>query len=272
MKKSLLALLLGSVFCANAQSVIWSDDFDDEDISDWTLIDADGDGRDWSAVQIQDNDGNPVGTPVLRSASWATIALTPDNWAISPMIDLSAYPDGSTVILDWSVMAIDADWDAENYTVYVANSDDPTILEASSVQFSEETLAGVNELTPRTLDISAYAGEPAVYIAFRHYDVSDQFTMEIDDVMVTGTLGVDSFFTNNFRMYPNPATSVINLSSIQNGMHSAKLTDINGRIVKNIALNGISETQINIADLNSGMYFLTVQSDRGTGTTKVIKN
>ncbi len=272
MKKSLLALLLGSVFCANAQSVVWMDDFDDEDISDWTLIDADGDGRDWSAVQIQDQGGNPVGTPLLRSASWATVALTPDNWAISPMIGLSDYAPGSTITLDWSVMAIDADWDVEKYTVYVGTSDDPAALEASNVQFTEETLAGVNELTPRTLDISQFAGEAAVYVAFRHYDVSDQFTIEVDDVMVTGTLGVDSFFTNNFRMYPNPASNVINLSSIQSQMQSVILTDINGRIVKNIALNGIAETQINIADLNSGMYFLTVKSDRGTGTTKVIKN
>ncbi len=273
MKKLLLSLFLGSALCANAQDVIWSDDFNDEDISDWILVDADEDGRDWSVVQIVDAEGNPVNTPLLRSASWATVALTPDNWAVSPMIDLSNYPSGSTVTLDWSVMAIDASWDLEKYSVYVGTVNDVFALVDSPVTMTENSLGGVNELTPRTLNISELAGAPEVYVAFRHYDTSDQFTMEIDDVSVTGTaLSTDSFFANNFRMYPNPASSVINLSGIQNELQSVQLTDINGRVVKNIALNGIAETQINVSDLTSGVYFLKVQSALGTGTAKVIKN
>ena len=266
--------MLGSVFCVNAQDVIWSDDFDDEDISDWLLEDVDGDGRTWSVVQIVDNDENPVGTPLLRSASWVppNNPLTPDNWAISPMIDLSGYPAGSSITLNWSVMAIDASFDAENYSVYVATSEDTATLLASTTTMNEPTLNGVNTLTPRSLDISVFAGEPAVYVAFRHFGTTDVFTMEIDDVSVSGTLGTESFFTSNFRMYPNPSSSVINLSSSTTQIQSAQLTDINGRIVKNVSLNGVSEAQINVSDLNTGMYFLKVQSDRGTGTAKVMKN
>lgn len=275
MRKILLGLLLGSAFYTNAQTVVWSDDFDDLDISDWTLVDDDGDGYDWSAVQIQDELGDPVGTPVLRSASWSSAdgPLTPDNYAISPVLDLSSYPAGSTITLDWSVMAIDAAYDAEQYSVYVATSDDPMVLMDSPTTMTETSLDGVNSLTPRTLDLSDFAGEPAVYVAFRHYGVSDQFTMEIDDVSVTATaLGTSEFFASNFKMYPNPSSAVVNLSSANAQIESVQLTDINGRTVKNIALNGVAETQINIADLTTGVYFLKVQSNLGTGTTKVLKN
>jgi hypothetical protein len=275
MKKTLLALLLGSAFCVNAQTVVWSDDFDDEDISDWTLVDVDGDEFDWGAVQIQDEDGNPVGTPVLRSASWnvAEGPLTPDNWAITPVLDLSNYPTGSTITLDWSVMAIDASYDAEKYSVYVSTSNDPTVMINSSTTFTESTLNGVNTLTPRTLNISAFAGQAVVYVAFRHWGVSDQFTMELDDVSVTATaLATSEFFANNFRMYPNPASNVINLTSANTTFNAVEVTDINGRIVKTLSYTGVANAEINISDLSSGMYFLKVISEIGTGTAKVIKN
>ncbi len=43
MKKKLLVLafmLISGI--ASAQFTIWEDDFDDADVSDWTLVDADG--------------------------------------------------------------------------------------------------------------------------------------------------------------------------------------------------------------------------------------
>jgi hypothetical protein len=275
MKKTLLVLLFGSIVSAHAQDVLWSDDFDDEDITDWTLVDVDGDGFDWGAVQIEDNDGNPVGTPVLRSASWNQVEgpLTPNNWAIAPALDLSNYPAGSTITLNWSVMAIDAAYDAEKYSVYVSTSDDPAVMITSATTVTENTLNGVNTLTPRTLNISAFAGQAVVYVAFRHWGVSDQFTMEIDDVSVTATaLGTSEFFANNFRMYPNPATNVINLTSANTTFNAVEVTDINGRTVKTLSYTGVANAEINISDLSSGMYFLKVISDIGTGTTKVIKN
>src|SRR5690606_30363512 len=189
MKKLLLSVAFLSVIATNAQTVVWSENFDDLDISDWTLVDADGDSFDWEIVQFVDQVTElPIGTPQLQSASYSNqfeIALTPDNWAISPVIDLSAYSAGSTVTLNWLVQAVDASWDVENYTVYVSTSNDPAVMLTSDVTFSETTLNGVNELTPRTLNISEFAGQSAVYIAFRHYDVSDQFSMQIDDVSVT---------------------------------------------------------------------------------------
>lgn len=274
MKKTLLiaGFMLASMFTANAQEV-FADNFDDGDITPWTVTDADGDGRNWSVVQIQDEDGNPVGTPVLRSASWQAVALTPNNYVFSPAIDLSGFfPGSATVQLSWQVMAIDASWDLERYTCYIGTAPDVATMLASTTTHYEASLAGVNTLTTRTLDVSAFLGGP-MYICFRHWGVSDQFTMEIDNVAVNVTpLSTDKFFTSNYQVFPNPADNVLNVSSRTNmTLNNVELTDINGRIVKNMSVNGVSNTQLNIADLNAGMYFLKVTSSEGTGTAKIIK-
>ncbi len=275
MKKLLLSAFMISSFYASAQVTIFSDDFNDLDISDWSLLDADGDGIDWGVVQIQDAGGAPVGTPQLRSASWNSVdgPLTPDNYIISPVLDLSAYPAGSVITLNWEVKASDADFDDENYAVYVGTTDEPFDLADSPVSFAETTLDGVNELSPRSLDISSFAGEAAVYFTFRHFDVSDEFTMEIDNVTVTAPeLSTADFFASNFSVYPNPSTSVINLSSASTLINNVTLTDINGRTVKTLALGGVSQSQINVADLTTGVYFLAVESNLGKGVSKVVKN
>ena len=202
MKKILLLMALVSFTFMNAQ--IWSDDFNDNDISDWTLIDSDGDTHNWSLVEVV------AGTDYkMLSQSYDNTngAYTPDNWLISPAIDLSGE---TTVILNWLVMASDADWDVENYTVYVATGNTIADFTASTTTFNESTLDGVNTLTPRDLDISAFAGQSTVYIAFRHHNVTDQFQMSIDNVIVDTS--VVSYVAPDAAVNPTPADNATNVA------------------------------------------------------------
>lgn len=272
-KNLLLASLLfaGGLFTMNAQTTVWSDDFNDSDISDWTLIDADGDTFNWSAVQITDEDGNPAAvapTPVLRSASWSQVDLAPNNWAISPAMDLSGA--SGSVTLKWQAMAIDADWDDENYTVYVGTEATIAHLQASGTTFGEN-LSGVNTLTDRSLDVSSFIGQ-TIYVAFRHHNSGGQFTMEIDNVEVEAeTLSINNALAGSFSVYPNPVKDMLNISnSIGAEINSVTVSDINGRTVKQVAVNGV-ESQINIADLNAGVYFVNINSNQGSLTKKIVK-
>ncbi len=272
MRKFLLFIAVMPLF-SFSQTVVWSDNFNDEDISDWTLVDADGDGNNWSAVQIQDQDGNPVGTPVLRSASWSTNALTPDNWAISPVIDLSSFSSGDAIAFNWEVMAIDADWDVENYTVYVASGNSIDELLASTTTFNEATLDGVNSLTPRTLDISSFAGQSAVYVAFRHHDVTDQFTIEIDNVSVQGpTLGVEDVNSNTSisTLYPNPVGDSFQVN-LAEGFNLEKtvisISDMNGKVVAEMPY----ADAMNVSNLVEGVYIVTISDGEHSENQKMIK-
>lgn len=165
---------------------VFFDDFNDGDVSDWSFIDSDGDTNNWIPVTLTDSGLGAGDISVLRSFSWVstTGALTPDNWAITPAIDLTSVT--GSLQLQWKIAAVDPDWDVENYTVYVATSNTITALQASPTSFNESTLDGINTLTTRTLDISSFIGQ-TIYVGFRHHNVSDQFSIELDDVRVSAT-------------------------------------------------------------------------------------
>jgi hypothetical protein len=261
MKKQLLfiGLLLAS-FLGHSQTVVFSDNFNDEDISDWTLVDSDGDGYNWFTIQFTDDNGNPVGTPVLASESWKQNPLTPDNWIISPAIDLSAY-SGGTATLNWKVASPDPDWDAENYTVYVATSNEIADLEASTVTFNESTLDGVNDyinLAPRSLDISDFAGSSAVYVAFRHHNVSDQYLLLVDDVEVVANAAssVDESSIPNFAY--SISNSVLHIKSAEK-FNGISIFDITGKTILSKTLNSSNENIPLI--VSEGIYIAKVTTD-----------
>ena len=52
MKKTLLRLAFVALPMFGFAQTYFSDNFDDEDISDWTLYDQDGDGYNWETVNL----------------------------------------------------------------------------------------------------------------------------------------------------------------------------------------------------------------------------
>lgn len=133
--------------------------------------------------------------------------------------------------------------------------------------------------TQYSFTVSGLSGPTAVKFAFRYFVTNggpsgaNSDIIGIDTFEVTRALSTDDFFAKNFSVYPNPSTGILNLASKNNtAINTIQLTDLNGRVVRNIKANSVSETQINISDLTSGLYFLNVQTDSGSGTTKVVKN
>jgi len=269
-KKLLItAVLLGAAVTASAQATVWVDDFNDEDISDWTFIDADGDGNLWDVYAITDIEGNPI-TPVsLISRSWDNDALTPDNWAISPLIDLSNA--SGQISLSWTVQAAEEPYNEENYTVYVATTATQSAFLASPVQFNG--LPGVTGAPAmHSLDLSSFAGQ-TVYVAFRHFDSVDMDFLSIDDVTITAqTLGINNSYAAAFNVYPNPANGIVNIEGPgRETIEGITLTDANGRIVRDIAAGTGNAAQVDISDLSSGIYFLNITGESGKAVKKIVK-
>jgi len=139
----------------------------------WTSIDADGDTYGWYHL-YGENFNNHNGKGHVTSASYMGGALTPDNWLVSPEVKL----DGT---LSFWAAGQDASWCGEHFAVYVSTGDptDPN----SFVQISEELVANA-DMTEYTFDLSNYAGELG-YVAIRHYNVSDMFRLNVDDIAIT---------------------------------------------------------------------------------------
>jgi len=71
------------------------------------------------------------------------------------------------------------------------------------------------------------------------------------------------------KIYPNPSDGLINISNTT-VIDSVTITDMNGRVVKNTALE-TSEGQIDISDLSHGIYILNITSNGETFTKKIVK-
>ena len=143
----------------------------------WTIRDDDGDGYNWEWMDASDSDYNVYeGTHCMASASYQNsafgggTALNPDNWLISP-----AFTAGSTVTFWYAGQ--DPNYAAEPFGVYViANG-------TTSAELGHFTAS--NTYQQGSVDISAYAGQP-VQVAFRHYNITDMFRLNLDLVEVSG--------------------------------------------------------------------------------------
>ncbi|MDX1652712.1 MAG: T9SS type A sorting domain-containing protein [Brumimicrobium sp.] len=75
----------------------------------------------------------------------------------------------------------------------------------------------------------------------------------------------------NLSVYPNPATSVINLKG-KTSNATYKMVDILGKEVKTGILSSGGKSQIDVSQLLTGIYFLTVQEGKNQITRKIIVN
>lgn len=271
MKKITLLAALFAGFAMNAQ--LFMDDFEDQDISDWTLLDEDGDGFNFMAYDpslAQTGELN-----FMSSESWNPNAgpLTPDNYAVSPMIDVTG---NGTLQLDYMVGGQDPLYSNEIYTVYVSTGNTIAAFENTdpsvTVSFTENIgadPAAAGELVPRNLDISALDGATTLYIAFRHHDVSDQFIINFDDVTLSGVLGVSDNALEGFTYFVD-VNNQLNLSA-STSFENVVLYNMLGQQVISQKLNSNNET-ISLSGLQSGIYIATVSVEGASKSFKIVKN
>lgn len=92
----------------------------------------------------------------------------------------------------------------------------------------------------------------------------DDFTFED-----TGGVGIDGLSDIGFSAYPNPVVDVLTLEG-SGEMASVTIHNIMGQQVYSKAVNASSHT-IDMAGLNSGVYFVVVKTADSEGVVKVIK-
>ena len=154
-------------------------DFEDETELSWTSVDADGDSFGWFiwdplSLGYETGDGVRLfDTKCATSASYNGYgALYPDDWMISPKVTLDK---------NFSFWAAgqDPSYAAEVFAVYVSTTG--TDLN-DFVKISEDIVA-TSPIQQYTFDLSEYEGMEG-YVAIRHYNVTDMFRLNIDNVLI----------------------------------------------------------------------------------------
>ncbi|MGO3181518.1 MAG: choice-of-anchor J domain-containing protein [Aequorivita sp.] len=270
MKKITILAALFAAFSMNAQ--LFSDDFESGEISDWTLLDEDGDGFNFMAYDpsiSQNGEKN-----YMSSESWNPDMgpLTPDNYAISPEIDVTG---NGTLQLDYMVGGQDPAYYGETYTVYVSTGNtiddfmntDPSVTVSFSENIGDDP-AAAGELVPRNVDLSSLDGATSLYIAFRHHDSSDEFIINFDDVVLDGVLAVEDYALESFKYFV--ANNELNLSA-NTSLEKIALYNMLGQQVLSQKLNSNNET-ISLSGLQSGVYIVTVSIEGAVKSFKIVKN
>ncbi len=141
-------------------------DFNTQDqFSEWTIVDADNDRRNWYYSKSGGHSGGCV-----ASDSWTLEddGFTPDNWLISPEVPLKG-----TLTL-W---ACGNSSFPDNFAVYVVVGDGSNVEGYEKIGDDHAPTAW----TEYTYDLSQYNGQKG-HFAIRHYNCSDKMTLRIDDI------------------------------------------------------------------------------------------
>ena len=91
--------------------------------------------------------------------------------------------------------------------------------------------------------------------------------------MTVSTLGINDLSQLDFKIYPNPASDILNIKS-QINLSDANVTifDAIGRQVFSSELNNSERLTININEWNNGVYIIQILSNKSTLVKRMIKN
>jgi hypothetical protein len=178
----------------------------------WATIDADGDGSNWTmgSAAMGSGYGHNGSTDLVLSKSYDNTlgALNPNNYLVTSQVDLAV---GSTFSF-WAC-AQDNAWAAEHFGVAISTGSQTNASDFTMLQEWTMTAKGAGVPAPgrdgeiRTqgtwyqynVDLSDYAGQQA-YIAIRHFNCTDWFYLDVDDVALTNGTKADRS-RDHFTLY-----------------------------------------------------------------------
>lgn len=167
------------------------------------------------------------------------------------------------------------------WTTYTEINNDHFVVERSTNGHDFTAIGTLNTLAPSGNSSSAlnysFTDNNTLpvnsYYRIRQVDKLSNYAFS-DVVMLIGD-GKIPYTLNN--IFPNPVESILKLSysSPVAGNNTITLYDITGRIVKQIGINSVlgdNQQQINLAEINSGQYFMQLLNGSGkSNTIKLIK-
>ena len=90
------------------------------------------------------------------------------------------------------------------------------------------------------------------------------------NVTINTSAGFTDFETSQINAFPNPSSGIIKIQGIEKlgVIYGINIQNSEGRILKKISTD---YSKINISDLRSGIYFLSILYENGEGNIRIIK-
>jgi hypothetical protein len=211
---------------AIAYNTVFEEDFESGIPATWTNVDEDGDGFTWyESLYATPQSGNGSVSSDSYDLIGFTGPLTPDNWLITPAITLSGKNR-----LSYYISTLETTWPAEKYGVYISTTTTaldqftelfnetmsgspaiPVVSSAQKVSYARSAQYVEGTWLERAIDLSAYEGQ-TVYIAFRHYDCYDQFSLNLDNVKIQESIYIGDI---TYNVYEDDVLAASGLTTTQ---------------------------------------------------------
>lgn len=246
---------------AQAQQILFEEDFTAGIPASWYLVNADG-LTPAAPVNNFVNAWIPFinnGDTCAASTSYYTPEGQSADYLITPRISLESFSK-----LFWNARSYDASY-ADGYLVLISTTDSAisSFTDTIHVQPAENFYWQTHGVQ---LDLEGYANQD-VFIAFKN-TTQDGYILMIDNVRVLGSDFVSlekSTPEVTYGLYPNPATDIITLSGVPAN------TTVFCYAVTGELMFTTTAAQPDISALAPGCYYLRVQSDLNQVTLPFIK-
>jgi len=123
-----------------------------------------------------------------------------------------------------------------------------------------------------------YNGNDVIQRIMQSYDHANMVWFnnskeEYSDFFYTQGISSGSLLPGGIRLFPNPASEILNIRAEDNGMiQSIQIISMSGRVVyqMQVSARGQKEFQIDVADFKDAVYFVNLQDASGIKVGKVI--
>lgn len=243
-------------------------DFEGEPVlTDWTTIDADGDGYNWF-------NGRQLGTEMGHNETngWACSesykypnALMPDNYLVSRQFMAS-----SDACISFWACSHDEQYPEEHFGVAVSTSGNTDATDFTTIAewtIPNEWNKGQSEWIEYRVDLSQYAGQ-LIYIAIRHFDCYDRYKLDVDDVTIIAddelAIGENEI---EVSVAPNPTRDKVTVKTP--GMSQITLFNMLGQEVYNLTADADQMT-LDLSRFEAGVYFVRIETKNGSNTKRIV--
>ena len=265
MRSFLFGLFFFASISSFAQTIIFSENFQNGIPANFTLINNDGNTpalavaeyiNAWISIQDPDN----LADTVAASTSFFTPQDTASRWLITPPIALGSFGN----YFSWEARSHDPSF-PDDYLVLVSTTDNQLASFTDTIGFIiEENF----EWSPREVDLSEEGYDnQTIYIAFVN-KTYDGFKLYLDDMEARkeDVTGVTINLSNNIFVYPNPSNDKITFSS-DYPIENITILSASGSL-----LLQTTESIVDISHYPVGLYYARIISNKQTSILKIIKD
>ena len=107
---------------------------------------------------------------------------------------------------------------------------------------------------------------------YRYLHNNDTLTYTIILHVDEPAFGMQARINSLWYVFPNPFLTTITVTPKNNlGDFAIKIHDVYGRLMRSIEQEGMTETEIDLSDLTTGIYFVEISSHYGKSIKKIVK-